>query len=293
MSVHGSARFAAIAATLVYPIGAAAAPCGRADLLHAFPPDEATNVPIDATLSAHYARSAEYLGEPVPFGTEGAPVPVAVDFDSTQALLSYTPGGSLLPNTRFEIQWPPLHGLNSATVGSAFKVHFTTGASVDGAPPEFDGLTRISFDVSHARDECTDSVEDRYRFRLGLSDASDDGGRDALALLVFQTSGPNIPEGSPEPVLLTPLPESNAIALDRAVPDAVGRICFAAIVKDLTGKISSSGDREVCIQVAEPPVFFGCSAGGGRTGTGVWAALGAGLLILVRRRRGAATSHAR
>lgn len=275
---------------------ARATPCGRADLVAAFPPDQAGGVPVDATLSAHYADAAQYLGEPVAFGTDGAPVSVQATFDASESMLSFTPSGPLRPNTKYEIDWPGLRGPNSTAVGSALDVHFTTGAGTDGGPPRFDGVTGIEFDVSHARDECTNSVEDRYRFTLHLADASDDGGRDALALLVFQTSGPNIPEGSPEPVSITPFPASSSITLDRAVPDAVGRVCFAAIARDLTGRISTSGDREVCTHTAAPPVFFGCSLAGSRARAGVdawpFALLALGELVR-RRRRAAPGGHAR
>jgi MYXO-CTERM domain-containing protein len=65
----------------------------------------------------------------------------------------------------------------------------------------------------------------------------------------------------------------------------VGRICFAALVRDLTDKISGGGDSEVCVQTTRPPFFNGCAfVPTGRDGTGL--GLGAlGLLLVGRRRR--------
>ena len=40
-------------------------PCGDPDFVDAYPADQATNVPTNATLSAHYAANAEYLNDTV------------------------------------------------------------------------------------------------------------------------------------------------------------------------------------------------------------------------------------
>src|SRR5689334_3151524 len=40
-------------------------PCGHPDLLEAFPPDGAGDVPLNARLSARYASTAEYVDEEV------------------------------------------------------------------------------------------------------------------------------------------------------------------------------------------------------------------------------------
>ena len=59
-------------AVVALALGAAAAPtvaraasCGKPDLVDMVPPDMATGVPLNARLGAHYATSADYLGEDV------------------------------------------------------------------------------------------------------------------------------------------------------------------------------------------------------------------------------------
>ncbi len=56
----------ATAGALFVSMAAQAAPCGKPDLLDALPPDGADGVPTDATPSAIYAHTADYLGEDVP-----------------------------------------------------------------------------------------------------------------------------------------------------------------------------------------------------------------------------------
>jgi MYXO-CTERM domain-containing protein len=45
----------------------------------------------------------------------------------------------------------------------------------------------------------------------------------------------------------------------QTISDGAGPICFAAIVRDLTGKASASGATEVCTETVEPPFFEGCA----------------------------------
>jgi hypothetical protein len=72
-----------------------------------------------------------------------------------------------------------------------------------------------------------------------------------------------------------------------AVNSAVGRICFAALVRDLTGKISNGGDTEVCVRTTRPPFFNGCALvlPGRSTGEAFGMAVVLGLVLLAWRRR--------
>jgi hypothetical protein len=79
-------------------------------------------------------------------------------------------------------------------------------------------------------------------------------------LTVFQTSGPDLSAGAaPQPVHTQLMPEDDRVRVSRAVDDSVGHICFAAIVRDLTGRVSSSGNEEVCTDTVQPPFFYGCA----------------------------------
>ena len=64
----------------------ARARAGVPDLVDMVPPDGATDVPLNATLGAHYTASADYLGEDVvlvhPDGRE--PQTLEADFDPTE-----------------------------------------------------------------------------------------------------------------------------------------------------------------------------------------------------------------
>ncbi len=79
----------AVAFALLAPFAPAARAqqCGRPDVLDTVPPDLATDVPPNASLTAHYDPSAEYLGEDVvltPMG--GVDEVVTATFDDTQGL---------------------------------------------------------------------------------------------------------------------------------------------------------------------------------------------------------------
>ena len=105
---------------------ASAAPCARPDLLDALPPDGASGVPTNAFLFAHYASTAEYLGEEVILTPEGeAPQSLTAGFDSAEGMLSITP--TLEPNQSYTLEWPALRGLNTANKGRAQTVTFTVG----------------------------------------------------------------------------------------------------------------------------------------------------------------------
>jgi hypothetical protein len=275
------------AALLVAPLGAAAAPCGAPDLLEAFPADGATAVPTNATLSAHYASTADYRDEDVKLEH----VDVGSDmltgtFDSAEGLLSVSPEEPLVPGDRYVVTWPRLHGIGTSNRGSGRRVAFEAGDVTDAAPHEFQGLTGVEWDVSRKSDECTDGLEDRFTFDLALGAASDDGGRASLALVVYQTRGPAISDRDPSvEVLLTSIPAKGAkVRVERAIGDGTGPVCFAALVRDLTGSASGGADRSVCATTTAPPFFYGCTVGRGSargaSKAGGSVACGASLLVL-------------
>jgi MYXO-CTERM domain-containing protein len=275
---------------LVGAAPARATTCARPDVLDAVPPDGAANVPPNASLFAHYDASAEYGGEDVVLTPPGGVDEVVeVTWDGTQGLLTFAPDAPLAPGS-YTLAWPSLRGLNAAALGKGAIVHFTVGTTDDIAPPDFAGLTGVTWDLERETNDCTDSLEDRFVFTLTLAPADDDGGRDGLTLVVFQSSGSGVDGGS-IPVLTAAMPAAGTgVTVKLAVGDATGHVCFAAIARDLTGKISSSGARTVCVDTTAPPFFRGCAvapAGGGEAGMLSFAGLA---LAFARSRRRARAS---
>ena len=275
----------ATAGALFVSMAAQAAPCGKPDLLDALPPDGADGVPTDATPSAIYAHTADYLGEDVPLeDSTGTQVPAKVSFDSAEGILTLTPDAPLAAGKAYTAHWPQLRGIATASKGRGRDVTFTVGSGPDGAAPSFDGVTGVHWDVQRKRDDCTDSIEERFVFDLDLAPADDDSGRDALALVVFQTSGPGL--DAPAPVDVRAMPSKNTVRVIRTVDEATGHVCFAALVRDLTGKTLASANRTVCVDTIKPPFFYGCRvAGGRRAGGSGWLALALGAFALGWRRR--------
>ena len=263
--------------------------CGAPDLLSAVPPDGAAAVPTTGPWHAFYAASALYQGEPIlldlPDGTQQA---LVGDFATAEGRLTLTPPDPLPPTTSATIHWPELRGTTSGGKGLGRKVTFTTGSGPDLTPPSFAGATKVTWDWTRENDDCTDKIEDRLAFDVSLAEPEDDGGRDSLTLILSQTRGPLLDTG-PRQLLIGALPAPGKPAhVSLAVDSAVGHICFAALVRDLTDQISGGGDQEVCVQTTRPPFFNGCAiAHARRQGGGL--ALGALALLLLSRRR----KHAR
>jgi hypothetical protein len=303
-------RGAALALAVVsLALPAHAALCAKPDLIDTFPPDGAVNVPPNATLTAHYESTAEYIDEEVilvqgtidqdggsvhgvsvTFNTKGGPEPT---FDKNEGLLSITPPNELVPGEHYVIEWPKLRGINTASTGRDAKVSFTVGTQRDTEPPSFDGLTNINWDVRQARDACTGSFEERFVFNVTPGKASDDIATDLLALIVFQASGGEVgPTGAPKQVLTAPLPkQGRSVEVEQSIAAATGHVCFSAQVQDLTmGRSSGNGaNKKVCVKTTAPPFFYGCRVAPlGRTPRGITPAalvLGPVVLSLYRRRR--------
>ena len=252
---------AAGAAVIGWTSGAGATPCTRPDLIETLPADGATGVPTNARLSARYASTAEYLGEPIALEHVGVGVePAPATFNANEGLLTIAPDQPLVPDGTYKITWPALRGLTTAALGKGGDVTFTAGASDDTAAPDFAGVRSVAWDVERPNDDCSDSPQDRYVFDLALADANDDASRDLLTLVVFQTAGPTLSGGSPEPVLVERMPRPGQGAqVRRNIESAVGRVCFAALVRDSLGRISNSAQSEMCTTTVRPPFFYGCA----------------------------------
>jgi Bacterial Ig-like domain len=273
---------------------AAAEPCGRPDLLETLPADGATDVPLNVRLSARYAVTAEYVNEEVTFEHVGFDTELPrVTFDSTEGRLSFEPSASLAAGDSYIVRWPALRGLTTAAAGKGAEVKFTAGSTNDVEPPLFGGVRAVTWDVERVDDDCTDSLEDRFIFDVSLDDAADDGGRGMLQLLIFQSKGGSATI-SPAPVLVQRFPNSGSrVRVQRAIDSAVGKVCFAALARDSSGRISSSADREVCTTTVKPPFFYGCmlsrASGGSRDygrGAALVAILGLAAVSRQRARRG-------
>lgn len=256
----GRAGLLGIALVCAAPV-AQATTCVKPDLIDTLPPDGAVRVPTNATLTAHYESTAEYLGEDVTLAEGDAPAEsVPARFDSAEGLLSVTPPNGLVPGGHYVIAWPKLRGIGTASLGRGLNASFTVTSAEDTASPSFEGLRAIDWDVRRAQDDCTGTIEQRFVFDVTPGHASDDLGTELLALLVLQTRGGGV-DTSPEQVLLAPLPsEGKSVRVERSIAAATGHVCFSAIVKDLTGKPSSGNgaNREVCVDATAPPFFYGC-----------------------------------
>jgi MYXO-CTERM domain-containing protein len=275
----------AAGAAVLLPARARAALCGVPDLVDMVPPDGARAVPLNSTLSAHYQASADYLGEDVvlvhPDGSEQV---LAARFDPTEVLLSVTPTEPLVAGEAYVVRWPSLRGINAAAPGYGGEAHFTAGTADDAESPRFAGVTAVAWDLEREQNDCTDELEERYVFDIMLGDASDDGGRDGLTLLLFQTSGSGA-MGMTVPVSTRAIPAAGAIAqVKLPTRDSVGHVCFAGLVRDTTSRVSQSGATEACVDTVAPPFFRGCSVGGAPAG-GAGALAVALLVLLVRRRK--------
>jgi hypothetical protein len=261
-----------------------AAPCGRPDVDVTFPPSGATNVPQNASFSAHYVAPALYLDERATLTDEqGMAVEISTSYDNADSMLRATPVAPLAVG-HYELSFPGLRGVSSG-VGLGKNVAFFVQDTVDAAAPSFGGLRDATWDLARERDECADSLEDRFVFELSLGAASDDADRELLSVLVFQTRDP---KGARDPVkvALRSLPEDGELVVNRPASSA-GETCFAAVVQDMVGNLSGGGDKQVCVTTKAPPFFEGCSLARGRAPSspvGPWGALAAAWLWQQRRR---------
>lgn len=260
------------------------AACNRPDVLFTVPPHGADAVPPNAKLFARYRSNADYADEDIAlFGPDGEQL-LTGDWSSAETLLSVAP--VLEPLQSYTVEWPRLKGVSTASLGKGATVGFSVGSTPDEEPPLFEGLSGVSWDVDRERDDCTDSLEDRYLFDLDLGEASDDGGRDSLMVVVFQTKGPHVSASAPEPVSVQRMPSAGkTLRVERTLGDGEGDVCFAAVARDLTGKVSASGAKEVCVETVAPPFFNGCSSAPAATGHG-FAAWMAALVAAACARRG-------
>jgi hypothetical protein len=280
--VHWRAAVLLLALFLA-PGAADAAPCGRPDVDATYPPHGAVDVPPNATLSAHYGAPADYLDEVVTLTGPTGDVPVGIFFDQAESMLRAQPNSELAQGA-YVITWPGLRG-TAANRGLGRTAEFTVGTTHDTEAPRFSGLNGIEWDLSREEDECTETHEDRFWFELDLGSVSDDRASNLLSVIVFETVGPS--SGSdPEQIAVVPMPKDGSVRVER--PAAGGEtICFAAVVRDLTNRVSGGGDEEVCVQTTELPFFDGCSLRARHArGGGPVSLLFALLLVVARLRRG-------
>jgi len=238
---------------------AKAAPCGRPDVDLTFPAPNETAVPPNAQLSAHYASPARYDDEPVTL-TDGAGNgrALSVFYDDAESMLRATPESALSAGYH-ELTWPGLRGAGGGSVGRGSTVSFFVQGEPDSAPPSFEGLSGIEWDLSRDQDPCLDGLQDRFVFRLALGQASDDRGTGVLSVRVFQTKDPQSPElTAPVPLATRAFVANGTLEVRRPATKA-GLTCFAAVVQDSLGQVSGGGEREVCVKTRESPFFDGCT----------------------------------
>jgi hypothetical protein len=290
----------ALASVPLVALSAAAAPCGRPDVDVTFPPHDATNVPPNAQLAAHYSSPALYDDEPaILTDAQGNSSELSTSFDEADAMLRASPAEPLSAGF-YSVVWPALRSVSSGGVGRGSSVDFFVQDGSDTASPRFEGLTRLDWDLSRDNDPCLDRLDERFVFQLELGPASDDAGANLLAVLVFQTKDPLVAgDERPRRVLLSALPENGKLEVRRPASKA-GKTCFAAVVQDLVGNVSGGGEVELCAKTKKPPFFDGCSVSAGRgagpaaapasVAAGAWVGLLLGLGLL---RRGASAARLR
>jgi hypothetical protein len=260
-----------------------AAPCGRPDVDATYPPHGAVGVPPNALLSAHYGAPAEYVDEIVTLTGPAGEVPIYIFFDRAESMLGARPLTELAEGA-YVVMWPGLRGVTAGR-GLGLTVEFDVGNQRDEQGPRFSGLTGIEWDWVREEDECTETHEDRFWFDLDLGSVSDDLAPNFLSVIVFETRGPS--SGSaPEQIAIRPLPKDRSVRVER--PAAGGeKVCFAAVVRDLTSRVSGGGDEQVCVETTELPFFDGCSFGarGSRGNAAVSLLFALSLVVAGRRRR--------
>lgn len=269
---------------LLAPRVVSAAPCGRPDIDASYPPNGAVDVPPNATLSAHYQAPADYADEVVTLTGPAGDVPIDVFYDQAESMLRAQPRTALGAGPHV-VTWPGLRGV-ATNRGLGLTAEFSVGTRSDQEAPRFAGLDGIDWDLSREEDECTETHEDRFWFDLDLGSISDDLAPSLLSVIVFETRGPS--SGSdPEQIAVKPMPKNRTVRVER--PAAGGQtVCFAAVVRDLTNRVSGGGDEEVCVETTELPFFDGCSLGARRSrGGSAVSLLFASLLVIAGRRRGA------
>ncbi len=268
-----------------------AAPCGRPDVDATFPPNEAEGVPPNAQLAAHYGSPAIYANEPVSvLDADGNEVGATVTYDDADSMLRVAPMQALSKG-HHEINWPGLRGCErrrgrrgvAAKSASPSRARSTKPRRSSQAYPASTGIWRA------IRDPCLDRLDDRFVFKLRVSQASDDSGAALLSLLAFQTLDPISPgQTEPSSVGVYPWPSDGVLEVRRPATEA-GKTCFAAFAQDLVGTVSGGGEREVCVTTKKPPFFEGCAlvARPGRTAPQSTMSVGlllAGLALLWRGR---------
>jgi hypothetical protein len=271
-----------VAALVLAPRAADAAPCGRPDVDATYPPNASDDVPPNAILSAHYSNPADYVDEVVMLTGPDGDVPVDVSYDEAESMLRALPATELVPGD-YVVGWPGLRGV-ATNRGLGQTSEFSVGFLRDARAPQFSGLRSVEWDLSREQDDCTDTHEDRFWFDLRFHAPSDDLGVDLLSIVIFQTRGGGT--SAPEQIAVKPVPAEHRV---RVVRPATGdeAVCFAAVMRDLVMNVSGGGDREVCVETTEPPFFDGCSLGRRRTHAGPEIAAVALALWLAARRRGA------
>jgi hypothetical protein len=273
---------AATLAVAALPRAAAAEPCGTPEVSASFPPDGATAVPANATLSASYGAPIDIDDEVVvldgPFGN----VPVDMFRNESENTLHAVPLAPLEAGS-YVLEWPALRGVGTGR-GRARSVSFEVDGSNDVDAPSFQGLRAVSWDLSREDDPCTDALTDRLVFELSFGNASDDRDTALLQTLVFETERPGEPAAAPLPIVVAAFPADGTLRVKRPA-NAEGRRCFAAVVRDLTGSTSDGGDREVCVETRHGPFFEGCSLAAGSRGRSAFvpAVILLGVLALLRR----------
>jgi hypothetical protein len=245
--------------------GSAHAQCAPPDLLVSLPADGATGLPTEPLFfRARYAPTAVYRGEPVTLErVGGAPQELGAFFEGTESTLGASPEEPLTPSTSYLLRWPPLADADETVLGEGREIAFTTGPGSTVGAPAFGGIESVAWDAEKARDDCVGSSIERYVFELHVGEHVDESGPGTVEALVFLSESPaRDPSEGPELVGLASLPApGDTIEVRLPRDESIGRVCFSAVARDVTGFFSTPAG-ESCVQTEHPPFFGGCAAGG-------------------------------
>src|SRR5262249_27156022 len=148
------------------------------------------DIPVDPLDVCPGAPAGDAGAPPVDGGPTPAFPPGNYCFSLNEGLMKLRPPADLEPGKTYTAKWPGLRGETSHR-SAGLDVTFTVGDGPDHDPPKFKGLEKIEWDVGRTKDDCTGDQTDRFLFDLKPGNASDDFGTESLALLVFQSLGPD------------------------------------------------------------------------------------------------------
>lgn len=238
------------------PIAAGAQCPDPVERILTFPADRANEVPVNVVLHADFPASQEPGGRPTwrVLDSHSREVDGVEGWDDLSA--TFTPATELEPRSPYYVR------VSVAATGQYLNFEFNTGDDRDRSGPSFGGLSDL--DWSHQTDEwlfdnCHISSGEGIVFNLTFPEASDDGPREELCYMVYQTSGPGVSGSTLRARVRYP---DDDLTLMLPAGDGEGDICFRVEARDLIGRVDGNR-REQCVEAVVGAIFDdACSVAG-------------------------------